>query len=105
LADFEIAVRDIQPDEEITDEYALFTSGLSFPLVCHFSDCRRLFRSEDRVQYGRLWDEQIQAALSHFSTVAQPLSAYIPADIMDNVLTFINTGAAYRPVQFVNQNK
>jgi hypothetical protein len=101
---FEIAVRDIQPDEEITDEYALFTSGLSFPLVCHYSDCRRMFRSEDRVIYGRFWDYQIQSALRHFHTVPQPLAAFISADILDQVTTFFNTGDAYLPVQAAGSN-
>jgi len=96
---FEIAVRDIQSGEEITDEYALFTSGQSFPLACHFADCRLVFKSEDRVEYGRFWDTQIQAALQRFHTVPQPLSSYISADILEQVTTFINTGAAYLPVQ------
>jgi len=100
---FEIAVRDIQPGEEITDEYALFTIGLTFPLVCHYSDCRRVFKSEDRLEYGHSWDEQIQTALRRFPMVPQPLGPMISADIIDKVSTFINTGAAYKPVQVVRQ--
>ncbi|MCA9921085.1 MAG: SET domain-containing protein [Anaerolineales bacterium] len=100
---FEIAVRDIQPGEEITDEYALFTSGLSFPLACHYSDCRQLLQPGDREKYGRSWDDQIQAALFRFYAVPQPLSSYISADIINKMTTFINTGTAYLSVQTVRQ--
>ncbi len=96
---FEIAVRDIQEGEEITDEYALFTSEQSFPLACHYPDCRRVLKPEDRLEYGRFWDNQIQTALRHFQAVPQPLAAFISTDILDKVTTFINTGAAYLSVQ------
>jgi hypothetical protein len=96
---FEIAVRDIQPGEEITDEYALFTDGVSFPLSCHVADCRGVFHSEDRWEFCRQWDAQIQVALCAFPHVPQPLRKHIPADILAAVTIFVDTGEGYRTVR------
>lgn len=96
---FEIAVQDIQPGEEITDEYALFSSGLTFPLICPKAGCRLCLRPTDLQEYGRAWDEKIQDALQILPRVPQPLLQYLNPDILTEVLEFLHSGAGYRSVQ------
>jgi len=96
---FEIAVRDIATGEEITDEYALFTSGLSFPLRCGKRPCRLQLGPHDREQYGETWDRQIKKALHLIRAVPQPLSDYISPDILAAVMRFVETGEGYLSVR------
>ena len=37
----DLAFRDIQPGEELTSEYALFTFDREMELLCHYPDCRK----------------------------------------------------------------
>lgn len=96
---FEIAIQDIQPDEEITDEYALFSAGLTFPLICDRAGCRLCLRPTDLQEYGRSWDAKIQNALCSLPDVSQPLQQFLPPGTLDEVLEYLRSGIGYRSVQ------
>lgn len=48
---FEIAIRDIDESEEITDEYSMFNFSSHMKLHCDKSPCRKLITSDDLKQY------------------------------------------------------
>jgi len=95
---FEIAIRDIQPGEEITDEYALFCANETLTMDCHYADCRLRLQVGDLAEYGPLWDNLIQPALRAISGVPQPLLPLVDEETQSALNTYLSTGEAYRPV-------
>jgi uncharacterized protein len=94
----EIAIRDIQTGEEITDDYLAFNLEEDMPLICDFTDCRKLLRPGDFEQYAPTWDEEIHRALQGFLKADQPLSQYLPAEHRQALLSYLQGGASYRSV-------
>ncbi len=74
---FEIAVRDIAADEEITDEYGLFNLCRPMRVDCGCNDCRRTVRPDDPERYADDWDEVVVRALACLRDVAQPLMTFM----------------------------
>lgn len=78
---FEIAVRDIAPDEQLTSDYGnLMYPELSFDCACGVPECRRRVTGRDGVMLAARWDAQIREALAAASLVQQPLNSLLPAD-------------------------
>ncbi len=71
--DFEIAVRDIAPGEEITDDYGTLNPEEPFVCLCSAPDCRGDVRPDDPLRYGGEWDRLIAAAFPSLASVDQPL--------------------------------
>ena len=71
--EFEIAVRDIRPGEELTDDYGTLNIGESFTCLCNSPDCRGIIRPDDLLRFGRVWDEIVRGCLPQIATVEQPL--------------------------------
>jgi uncharacterized protein len=70
---FEIAVRDIQPGEQLTDDYAGLYIKESFPCACGSSQCRRVVRPEDLHTMTPNWRVMVKAALTVAPGVRQPM--------------------------------
>lgn len=69
---FEIAVRDIAPREEITDDYG--TLNLEpFRCFCGAPNCRGQVLPDDPVRHAAGWDRLIAAAFPGIDRVDQPL--------------------------------
>lgn len=77
---YEIAVRDIEPGEELTNDYANLGmhEGETFRCACGAPDCRREVHSADRARLDPAWRSQIAAALVLAPGVAQPLIGLLP---------------------------
>jgi hypothetical protein len=71
--EFEIAVRDLTPGDELTDEYATFSLDASFECLCGQLACRRTVRPDDVLRYGEVWDRRTSEAFVDTPKVAQPL--------------------------------
>src|SRR5215472_11610647 len=71
--DFEIAVRDIQPSEEITDDYGALNLEEPFTCLCGAPHCRGEVLPDDPVRHAALWDNLVAAAFPYIERVAQPL--------------------------------
>ena len=71
--DFEIAVRDILPGQEITDDYG--TLNLDEEMICHCgsADCRGTLRPDDFLMYGACWDAAVSRSFPLLRAVEQPL--------------------------------
>lgn len=71
--DFEIAVRDIAPGEEITDDYGTLNPEEPFTCLCNATNCRGTVKPCDPLHHAAAWDERIAAAFPSIPHVAQPL--------------------------------
>lgn len=81
---FEIAVRDINKGEELTDDYGYLNITEAFkPKDEH--TLRKEVYPDDLLHFHRDWDEQLEKALQDFDKVGQPLKGLVPADILKKV--------------------
>lgn len=93
---FEIALRDIQPDEEVRDEYGVFNLGWTMEWNCpHVDSCRGLLHPDDFDHYCAQWDAQIQAALRQVMDVPQPLWPLLDEATREMVRRYADTGEGY----------
>jgi hypothetical protein len=70
---FEIAVRDIHPGEELTDDYATLNMEGSFPCHCGAPQCRGTVREGDIFTHAERWDTVVGEAFPLIRTIPQPL--------------------------------
>jgi hypothetical protein len=71
--DFEIAVRDIKPDEEITDDYGTLNPEEPFDCLCGSKNCRGRVLPDDPLRHAPEWDALIARAFPAIAKVEQPL--------------------------------
>jgi len=71
--DFELAIRDIQPGEELTDDYGTLNLDADFKCECGFDDCRRIIRPDDPQKYADTWDAAVAEVFPLIGAVEQPL--------------------------------
>ena len=70
---FEIAVRDILPGEQLTDDYATLNLEDRFECHCRTAECRGMVSGDDIHFYADRWDRQVRAAFAHIAQQPQPL--------------------------------
>lgn len=92
---FEIAIRDIQPGEEITDEYGLFNLEYEMPLSCSKPECRGMVCKSDLLENYAKWDDKVKAALEFLNNVKQPLLPLVEPDVKKAVMKYVKTGKNY----------
>lgn len=95
---FEIALRDIAPGEEITDEYGLFNLEWEMNLACSHANCRRRLQRSDFDTFAAVWDAQIQAVLPCCLHVEQPLWSLLDGSTLADLIHFLATGEGYKSV-------
>ncbi len=71
--DFEIAVRDIQAGEELTDDYGTLNLAEPFPGSCGTAECRGILLPDDHTRIGDQWNTLARDAFVLIPAVAQPL--------------------------------
>ncbi len=74
--DFEIAVRDIQPGEQLTDDYGYLNVSEPFEVVDEGTS-RKVVYPDDLLQYHGEWDQLVRDRLEDIAQVDQPLKKYI----------------------------
>jgi len=102
---FEIAIRDIAPGEEITDEYGLFNLEEEFELACRCKLCRKVCRATDIDIYYPLWDSWVIDALQHVLDVDQPLWPHMDPVARDRVMEYLQGRAPYQSVLSLKWNR
>jgi uncharacterized protein len=70
---FELAVRDIAPGEELTDDYATLNLSDSFKCVCGAPACRDMVCEDDVFTLADGWDEVLREVFPLMAKVPQPL--------------------------------
>lgn len=101
---FEIAIRDIQAGEEITDEYGLFNLTESMVLYCTEPGCRKYIHPNDLEQYWPIWDAKVAAALEQVHEVVQPLWHLLTQEVALEIETFRDNPTNYRQVNLLKMN-
>ena len=102
--DFEIAIRDIQPGEELTDDYGYLNVEEPFR-GAEEGTRRKVVYPNDLVKYHKVWDKQLIKAMKHIAKVEQPLQSLLTQDLweksvriaegreeMDSILTCYYSG-------------
>jgi uncharacterized protein len=81
--DFEIAIRDIQPGEELTDDYGYLNLEEPFEVVPEEGSNRHVVYPDDLLRYYPIWDEKLLSAFPHLEKVNQPLLHLIEKPIQE----------------------
>ena len=71
--DFEIAVRDILPGEQLTDDYGMLNPQEPFLCHCGSPRCRGFILPDDFLKHGAEWDRMLSQAVPLIRTCEQPL--------------------------------
>jgi hypothetical protein len=74
---FEIAVRDIHPGEELTDDYGYLNCLHPFDCLPEPHTFRTRIMPDDLLHFYKTWDAKVVSAFVHFNQVAQPLAFLI----------------------------
>jgi uncharacterized protein len=75
--DFELAVRDIQPGEELTDDYGTLNLREAFSCACRAGECRRVILPDDMERLAPGWDSVVREVFPLIPTVDQPLWVFL----------------------------
>ena len=78
--DFEIAVRDIQEGEELTDDYGYLNVTEEFKAKDEGTS-RSAVYPDDLLNFHEEWDEKLEDAFKYFETVNQPLKRLLNKDL------------------------
>src|SRR5262249_30767364 len=75
--DFDLAIRDIFPGEELTDDYGALSLDAHFRCFCGAPDCRRIIGADDSVKYADAWDAVVAETFPFINAVEQPLWQFV----------------------------
>lgn len=82
--DFELAVRDIHPGEQLTDDYGYL--NVSAPFVAYDEGAaRKAVFPDDLLHYHKEWDEKLAQAFQYFEKIEQPLQQLVSQQHMKRV--------------------
>lgn len=95
---FEIAIRDIEPGDEITDDYGLLNVEQPMPCCCGASNCRGWIGEDDIRKYHATWDARARDALAYLYYVPQPLGGLIDPVTRRQLQRYLDTGDGFRSV-------
>jgi hypothetical protein len=73
----EIAVRDILPGDQITDDYGMLNIIADLECRCGAPCCRGIVRSDDVLRLGMEWETRIREAFALAPRVPQPLLPFL----------------------------
>ena len=82
--DFEIAVRDIHPGEELTDDYGYLNVTEAFHAKDEGTSRTKVF-PDDLLNFHKVWDSKLEEAFENLNSVKQPLKALIPIEILKKI--------------------
>ena len=77
--DFEIAIRNIQPGEQLTDDYGYLNIPAPFRGIDEGTK-RKVVYPNDLVKYHKVWDKKIEKVFPFITKVNQPLRQLISAE-------------------------
>ncbi len=95
---FEMAIRDIQKGEQITDEYGIFNLDQAMPLVCGDSSCRKSIGPSDFEQHYQKWDEKIKKSIHKLFEVEQALMPFVDSDTRQDLDALFQAPEKYKSV-------
>jgi uncharacterized protein len=87
--DFEIAIRDIYPGEELTNDYGYFNLDEPFDCLPETGTSRTKVMPDDILHFYQEWDEKVFEAIKYFKQVEQPLKSLINSKYFQKVNAII----------------
>jgi len=78
--DFEIAIRDIQPGEELTDDYGYLNVSEAFKAKDEGTS-RTTVYPDDLLNFHKEWDAKLSVSFKKLNKIAQPLERLLPKNI------------------------
>jgi len=82
--DFEIAVRDIQPGEQLTDDYGYLNISRPFRGI-NEGTRRKVVYPDDLKKYYKVWDSKIKKVFDRINTLDQPLKTVLPPETLAKI--------------------
>lgn len=80
--EFEIAVRDIHPGEQLTDDYGYLNITEPFDAMQEPGTDRTRVMPDDLLHFHQEWDAKLKEAFRFFNNVDQPLAQLLEKDIL-----------------------
>lgn len=96
--DFEIAVRDIHPGEQLTDDYGYLNVEEPFEGLNEGTE-RTIVYPDDILKFYKLWDEQIKNAFPLILNVDQPLKTFLERKKWNKIIRIINGNEKLRSIK------
>lgn len=87
--DFEIAIRDIQPGEQLTDDYGYLNISEPFEGIDEGTE-RKVVYPDDLINYHKVWDEQIKTVFGNIVKHNQPLKGLIEDKLWQKIERITN---------------
>ena len=84
--DFELAIRDILPGEELTDDYGTLNIDAPFECLPEPGTSRTLILPDDILRYHEEWDAYLEDAFNQLMHVEQPLIQYLSDELRETAL-------------------
>lgn len=82
--DFEIAIRDIQVGEQLTDDYGYLNITSPFRGIDEGTK-RKIVYSDDLLKYHKIWDKKIRKVFPKINQLDQPLREVISAETWEQI--------------------
>lgn len=82
--DFEIAIRDIHPGEQLTDDYGYLNIPEPFQGIDEGTE-RKVVYPDDLVNYHHVWDRQLSEVFKHITDRPQPLKQLLSVEMWDEI--------------------
>ena len=82
--EFQLAIRDIQPGEELTDDYGYLNIIEPFEADPEGGD-RTVVYPDDLLRFSDKWDQQLANAFPKMMQVSQPLKKYLPQKTWETI--------------------
>ncbi|WP_299210273.1 SET domain-containing protein [uncultured Dokdonia sp.] len=95
---FELAIRDIHPGEQLTDDYGYLNVDTPFRGIDEGTK-RKIVYPDDLLKYHKLWDKKLLAAFKNISKIPQPLKTLIEDDLWSLVLSIEKGEAEMESIQ------
>ncbi len=86
--DFELAIRDIQPGEQLTDDYGYLNIPEPFRGVDEGTK-RKIVYPDDLLRYSKVWDKKIRKVFGEIPNLRQPLKELIKGSTWKEIMAIV----------------
>ena len=84
--DFEIAIRDIHPGEQLTDDYGYLNVSKPFRGIDEGTK-RKVVYPDDLLKYSKIWDKKLLKVFYKIPKLEKPLKSLISEDIWNEIIS------------------
>lgn len=96
--EFELAIRDIYPGEQLTEDYGYFNLDEPFYCLPESGSPRTKVMPDDILHFYPEWDRKAESAIKYLNKVEQPLKYLIAPKVIDTVNA---VAAGKRPIDSI----